>query len=182
MDPKILKQKSKFLSLVLRHKPEKIGLSLDQQGWANTQELLEKANQGRFTLTPEELTYIVENNKKKRFAFNESGTKIRASQGHSIQIDLGYQSQEPPQTLFHGTVEKFMPSILRQGLIKGSRHHVHLSADIETATKVGSRRGKPVILIVQSKAMHEAGHEFFISQNGVWLTEQVPPEFLARKA
>lgn len=180
MEPKILKQKSKFLSTILRHKPEKIGLKLDKQGWANIDELLEKAAKTYNQMTREELLYVVETNNKKRFAINDAGTQIRASQGHSIKVDLGYQAQVPPMTLYHGTVEKFMPSIQKSGLIKGNRHHVHLSLDLDTATIVGSRRGKPVILVVQSRAMHHAGHKFFFSQNGVWLTEQVPPAFLAK--
>lgn len=182
MDPKTLKRKSKFLALILRHKPEKIGLKLDKQGWANIEELFQQAKKAKFRLNHEELLYIVEHNNKKRFAINEAGTHIRASQGHSIEIDLGYKAEVPPAMLYHGTVEKFMPSILEKGLLKGNRHHVHLSPDIDTAKNVGSRRGKPVILLIQSRAMYHAGHPFFVSQNGVWLTEHVPPEFLAKKS
>ena len=178
MSPKTLTQTSKFLSLVLRHRPELIGLELDEQGWCDTAELLAKVNQHGRKLTLAQLQEVVARNNKQRFAFSADGSRIRANQGHSIKVELGLQPQVPPQILFHGTVAAFLPAIRTQGLIKGKRHHVHLSADQETATKVGQRRGQPVILRVNAQAMHEAGHLFYLSENGVWLTDQVPPAYL----
>lgn len=169
---------SKKLSFVLRHKPETIGLNLDEFGWTNTQELLEKFSTNFFPITLEQLKEVVEQNDKKRFAFSEDKTQIRASQGHSIQVNLGYQATEPPEILYHGTASRFLKSIQKQGLIKQNRTHVHLSADKETATKVGTRHGLPVILQVKAKEMQNAGFEFFISENKVWLTDQVPTKFL----
>lgn len=170
---------SKFLSLVLRHKPETIGLVLDKNGWADTQELLKKMSTKGPNITLEVLQEVVETNSKKRFAFNEDGSKIRASQGHSLSIDLGYQPSIPPTVLYHGTATRFLNSIKEQGLIKGQRDHVHLSIDTKTATSVGSRHGKVVILEVLAKEMQEAGYEFFVSENGVWLTGEVPVKFLS---
>ena len=166
-----LKNISKFLSLVLRHKPEKIGLELDQQDWAKTQELLDKIPH----LTLKLLQEVVETNNKKRFAFNEDGSKIRASQGHSIAVDLGYPPSEPPALLYHGTV---VTSIQEKGLLKRNRHHLHLSKDLDTATNVGQRHGKVVILTVDSGKMYRDGYNFFISENGVWLTDHVPVDYL----
>lgn len=169
---------SKFLSLVLRHKPETIGLSLDEEGWAEVDELLEKmADHGR-RLSREVLDDCVANNNKKRFAFSEDGDRIRASQGHSISIDLGLEPADPPDVLFHGTVERFLGMIMAEGLRPQQRQHVHLSQDQETAVIVGSRRGKAIVLEVNAAAMVAAGHTFFLSVNGVWLTDHVPPEFL----
>jgi putative RNA 2'-phosphotransferase len=125
------------------------------------------------------LQQVVEYNDKKRFAFNEDGTKIRASQGHSLEVELDYQPQKPPAVLFHGTTERFLDAILEQGLQKRRRHHVHLSPDVETAANVGRRHGKPVVLAVQAARMHAEGHLFFCSANGVWLTEAVPPKYLS---
>lgn len=174
MNDKTIKKTSKFLSYILRHNPDKLGLILDEQGWVSVEELLTKLN----NVSMEQLEYVVANNNKKRFAFNEDKTKIRANQGHSIKIDLAYSPIEPPEFLYHGTATKNITSIQKGGIIKGSRHHVHLSADIDTATNVGQRHGKPIILMVQSKAMYEAGHEFFLSENGVWLTDFVPTAFI----
>ena len=169
-----LKNISKFLSLVLRHKPEKIGLELDQQGWAKTQELLDKIPH----LTLKLLQEVVETNNKKRFAFNEDGSKIRASQGHSITVDLGYPPSEPPALLYHGTATRFVTSIQEKGLLKRNRQHLHLSKDLDTATNVGQRHGKVVILTVDSGKMYKDGYNFFISENGVWLTDHVPVDYL----
>jgi putative RNA 2'-phosphotransferase len=169
---------SKFLSLVLRHQPETIGIDVDNQGWVNVKELLEKTRKSGRSITIDVLKFIVENNPKKRFEFNDNLSKIRASQGHSIKVDLGYEPQTPPDILYHGTASKFIDSIIKAGLEKRSRQHVHLSKDMETAVAVGQRHGKPVILKVLTKAMFQAGHEFFISTNGVWLTDKVPVEFL----
>jgi putative RNA 2'-phosphotransferase len=174
MNEKETKAISKLLSYVLRHSPETIGLTLDKNGWADVAELIEKCNQHQRNVDRQLLEWVVENNDKQRFTFNENKTKIRASQGHSIEVDLKLQAKEPPPLLYHGTVEKFIPAIKETGLRKMSRQHVHLSADKETAIKVGGRRGKPVILVVQSGRMYEAGIPFFISENGVWLCDAVP--------
>lgn len=169
---------SKFLSYVLRHNPDKLGITLDANGWTSVKAMLEKINVGNYSLSMETLEEVVATNNKKRFAFNEDKTMIRASQGHSVNIDLGIQPKEPPSYLYHGTVEKFMESIREKGLIKGSRQHVHLSADKETAVNVGSRRGKPIILTVRSGEMHAQNYTFYQSENGVWLTEKVPMKFI----
>lgn len=169
---------SKFLSLVLRHKPEEIGLKLDSQGWVLVSQLLQACNAHGFPLSYEELQEVVTTNDKQRFSFSKDGQSIRASQGHSIKIDLGYQAVEPPETLYHGTAERFLGSIEVDGIRKGKRHHVHLSRDINTAMKVGRRHGKVVVLEVASGKMHGCGHDFYLSENGVWLTEYVPPEFI----
>lgn len=178
MTEKQAKQTSKFLSLVLRHKPQMLDLVLDENGWADVEVLLERMKRESKTITFEQLDFVVQSNDKQRFAFNEDKTQIRASQGHSIAIDLDYKPVTPPEYLFHGTPVKFIKPIKEKGLLKMKRHHVHLSVDIETATKVGARRGKPVILSISALDMHHEGHQFFISENGVWLTEKVPSEFI----
>lgn len=165
---------SKFLSLVLRHQPETIGIELDENGWTEVDDLIAKANTHGIKFDREILNYIVETNAKKRFAFNEMFDKIRASQGHSVEIELGYTNQQPPAILYHGTGEQSVQSILKNGLEKRSRQHVHLSKDIETATKVGQRHGKPVVLNVLAEQMYKDGFHFFLSDNGVWLTDHVP--------
>jgi len=169
---------SKFLSLVLRHKPATIDLVLDQNGWAAIDDLIEKANRAGIALDKELLMYIVDNNAKKRFAINAERTSIRASQGHSIDVDLGYTNLQPPELLYHGTAEKFIPSILATGLEKRTRQHVHLSKDIETAIKVGQRHGKPYVFTVLAGQMYTDKYAFFLSENGVWLTEKVPVRYL----
>lgn len=169
---------SKFLSLVLRHSPEKIALRLDAAGWTKVEDLLVACRAHRVPLTRERLEQIVAGSDKQRFAFDETRTQIRASQGHSVPVELGYSPQVPPEILFHGTADRFLPSIRSEGLIKGNRHHVHLSPDEATARKVGSRRGASVVLNVRASAMHLAGHPFFVSANGVWLVDHVPPQFL----
>lgn len=169
---------SKFLSYVLRHNPDKLGITIDGNGWTSVEMLLQKINTGEYSLSMEELEEVVATNTKKRFSFNEDKTQIRANQGHSIKVDLALQPKQPPTYLYHGTVEKFMQSIREKGLLKGSRHHVHLSADKETATNVGSRRGKPIILTIKSGDMHAQNHTFYQSENGVWLTETVPTEYI----
>jgi len=179
MDAKNRKRISKFLSYVLRHHPELINLALDKNGWANTQELLEKSTRKNHILSIEILREIVETNDKKRFSFNEDESKIRANQGHSLQdIDLEIPVQQPPAILYHGTVSKFLASIKEKGLIKGSRQHIHLSLDVETAKKVGSRRGVPIILTIDAQKMYSEGYEFYCSANGVWLTEHVPAKYI----
>lgn len=164
---------SKFLSLVLRHKPEEIGLVLDVNGWANVEELLQKID-----LKFEDLQKIVTTNNKKRFTFSDDLSKIRANQGHSINVDLELSEITPPEILFHGTAEKNMYSILKNGLLKKDRNHVHLSTEIETATKVGIRYGKPVILKIDALKMYQEGYKFYLSQNNVWLTDFVPKKFI----
>ncbi len=179
MNEREKKRISKFMSLALRHKPEFIELKLDKNGWANVQELIEKSKSKDLHFTHENVKEVVETNDKKRFSFNEDETKIRANQGHSIQnVDLEMNVVEPPHTLYHGTVAKYMDSIREKGLIKGSRQHLHLSADIETAKNVGRRRGVPVILKIEARKMHEAGYKFYLSANNVWLTDRVPTEFI----
>ena len=169
---------SKFLSLILRHSPEKIGLELDSAGWTNVDDLLTKMNSNGQSINFDILQFIVETNKKKRFGFNSDKTQIRANQGHSIKIEHGFKSIIPPEILYHGTGEKSIESILKTGIEKRNRHHVHLSADKETALKVGQRHGKPVILEVQSLEMKENGYEFYLSENNVWLTDFVPTKFI----
>jgi putative RNA 2'-phosphotransferase len=171
---------SKFLSFVLRHRPDEIGIRLDPNGWVAISELLTACAAHGERISHEELDYVVANNNKRRFAISEDGSRIRASQGHSVEVDLGYEPAAPPELLYHGTARQFVDAILSKGLIKGSRHHVHLSIDESTARAVGSRRGAPIILTVQAGAMARAGHAFYISANGVWLTDHVPPEFLTR--
>ncbi len=169
---------SKFLSLILRHKPEEIGLTLDENGWANVADLRNKcADYGKsFTIT--ELEEVVATNDKKRFSFDETKTKIRANQGHSLEIEIEFEKKMPPEILFHGTAEKNLGVIFADGLRKMNRHHVHLSADTETAQKVGQRHGKPIIFKIKTAEMLNEGFEFFISANGVWLVAEVPPKFL----
>ncbi|MEZ4930844.1 MAG: RNA 2'-phosphotransferase [Saprospiraceae bacterium] len=166
---------SKFLSLVLRHQPEKIGLSLDENGWAKVEDLLEKLP---FELDFDSLKYIVDSSDKQRFAFSDDFTMIRANQGHSIKVDLQLIAIQPPEILYHGTPAQNIASIKGQGLHKGKRHHVHLSADVETAARVGNRRGRAVVLKIKAGEMHRQGIDFYISNNRVWLTEAVPTEFI----
>jgi putative RNA 2'-phosphotransferase len=169
---------SKRLSLHLRHAPEKIGIELTEDGWVDVTTLLAALGRHGMTVTRAELDTVVTENDKRRFAFDGSGTRIRASQGHSVAVDLKLPVTSPPAELYHGTVDKFLPAIRREGLRPMNRTHVHLSATRETAVTVGARRGKPVVLAVDSAAMAEAGHEFRISENGVWLADAVPPEYL----
>ena len=176
------KKHSKFLSYVLRHKPESIGITLDDNGWVEVSVLLKASKASGQNISLELLKEIVESNDKKRFAFNDAQDRIRASQGHSIKnIDLALEEIEPPETLYHGTVEKFLEAIEEAGLQKMNRQHVHLSATKETATSVGSRRGKPIILEVSALSMCKAGHKFYRSANGVWLTDSVPWEYIERE-
>lgn len=170
--------KSKFLSLVLRHKPEEIGLVLDQNGWALIEELIALANARGTNLSRPQIESIVENSDKQRFAISADGMKIRANQGHSVDIALGLKPQTPPERLYHGTATRFLDAIRASGLHSASRQHVHLSTDLATAEKVGSRHGKPVILTVDAGRMARDGHLFYLSENGVWLTESVPAKYL----
>lgn len=169
---------SKFLSLILRHQPEIIQLQLDENGWADVDELISKSAKNGNAFSFEELEEVVITNDKQRFAFNEDYSKIRASQGHSINITLDLPAQEPPEFLYHGTIAKYLPPIREKGLQKMNRQYLHLSRDKQTAEKVGSRRGIPVILNVHSGQMHRDGHPFYLSDNGVWLTDHVPPQYI----
>ena len=169
---------SKFLSLILRHQPEKIGLTLDENGWADVEELIRLSNLAGRRLTRPLLEQVVAENDKKRYAFSEDGLRIRASQGHSVAVNLDLLPTEPPELLYHGTASRFLDSIRATGLNAGSRQHVHLSQDVATATRVGQRHGQPVVLVVRARAMWTARHTFFLSANAVWLTERVPTEFL----
>lgn len=169
---------SKLLSLILRHNPGRIGLTLDSAGWADLSELVECARREGVRLDEQTVREVVEHNDKKRFTLSEDGRRIRAAQGHSIPIDLGLPQVEPPELLFHGTASRNTESIRARGLHPGRRQHVHLSPDKETAARVGERHGEPVVLRIASGAMHRAGHAFFFSENGVWLTASVPPEFI----
>ncbi len=168
---------SKFLSLVLRHQPELIGLVLDDAGWADIDALIDLA-QPHKPLTRALIEEVVEQNNKQRFAISDDGLRIRANQGNSIEVELGLQPVAPPSLLYHGTATRFVDSIRREGLRKRGRQHLHLSADAATATNVGARHGKPVVLIVRAGAMAAAGHAFFRSDNGVWLTDAVPVAFI----
>ena len=169
---------SKFLSFVLRHRPDQIGLDLDENGWADVEELIAKARAAGRTLTLERIHRAVAENDKQRFSLSEDGRRIRARQGHSVAVDLGLEPTAPPEILYHGTARRFLDSIRASGLTPGNRHHVHLSPDEVTARKVGQRHGPPVILRVRAGVMHDAGHRFFLSENGIWLTAAVPVSFL----
>ena len=169
---------SKFMSLVLRHQPGQIDLTLDDQGWVEVDELVGRMVASGRSVQREDIERVVRENDKKRFTIDPSGTRIRASQGHSIKVDLGLAERLPPDVLYHGTVSKVVPTIERQGLRKMRRHHVHLSADMETARRVGSRRGRPVIFAVDAKRMVEASFRFYCSENGVWLVDNVPADCL----
>lgn len=169
---------SKFLSLVLRHQPERIGITLDKAGWTSVVDLLAACAKHGVAITRPELEALVAASDKQRYAFTADKSKIRANQGHSIAVDLGLVAITPPELLFHGTTKAAAISILESGIHRGSRHHVHLSGDRETATKVGSRRGAPVILVVHAAVMAAAGYEFYRSDNDVWLTEHVPVEYI----
>ena len=171
---------SKYIALILRHKPETIGISLDEHGWADVDELI-KGISKTYEFDMGMLEEIVATDNKQRYSFNEDHTLIRANQGHSVPVDVELEEVEPPETLFHGTGEKYTASIDEQGLIPKSRLYVHLSGDSETAVKVGQRHGKPVVYVVKSGEMHRNGYLFFRSVNGVWLTKEVPVKFLVKE-
>lgn len=175
---KDLKHISKFLSLVLRHKPEEIGIVMDANGWVDVDELIEKCNKKNIRFDFETLEEVVVTNDKQRFAFNDDYSRIRANQGHTVNVDLEFELTKPLEFLYHGTVEKFLGSIKTNGLQKMQRLHVHLSKDKETAIKVASRRGKPIILKVNAGKMFEDGNAFYLSKNGVWLCDEVPSKYI----
>jgi len=173
-----LVKRSRFLSLILRHRPEVVDLTLDENGWVPIDILLDALKNQKHSLTRAELDEIVATNNKKRFAISEDGQRIRACQGHSLDIDLGLQPRTPPPILYHGTAVRFLPSIREKGLQKMNRQHIHLSTTQEIAIDVGSRHGKPAILLVQAESMSVDGYSFFLSENGVWLTETVHVQYL----
>ncbi len=169
---------SRFIALILRHKPEAVGITLDEHGWASVSELLSGINACGNEIDMQTLEEIVVEDEKQRYSFNDDKTKIRANQGHSVNVDVELKKAEPPEILYHGTGEKYVASIKSEGLKPKSRLYVHLSNDRETAVKVGSRHGKPVVFQVNSGEMSRNGYEFFLSENGVWLTKIVPAEYL----
>ncbi len=178
MDDKRLVRISKFLSKHLRHEPESLGLTLAPGGWVPVDALIEGSRKVGFHFTREELDIVVAQNDKKRFSFDETGIRIRANQGHSVDVDLQLKPVTPPDVLYHGTAERFLAGILKEGLRKMSRHHVHLSGDTQTARAVGTRYGKPVILRIDSGTMARDGFIFYRSANGVWLTDSVPVQYI----
>jgi putative RNA 2'-phosphotransferase len=178
VDEKNTVRTSKFLSRVLRHDPAAIGIVLDEGGWVGVDELIAASARTGRRFSRAELDHVVANNNKKRFAYSDDGLRIRASQGHSVEVDLDLASAEPPPVLYHGTATATLPFVLREGLKPMSRQDVHLSADVETAVRVGSRHGRPVVLVVDAAALAAEGHIFRLSANGVWLTDRVPPAHL----
>ncbi|MCG8346522.1 MAG: RNA 2'-phosphotransferase [Chloroflexales bacterium] len=178
MDNTRLVKLSKYLSKHLRHQPERIGLTLAPGGWVAVDELLAACTQHNFPITRAELDEVVLRNNKQRFSFDETGTLIRANQGHSVEVDLQLAAALPPAILYHGTGERTVEAILRQGLLKMTRHHVHLARDIATARTVGARHGRPVVFAVDAAAMQAVGWTFYCSDNGVWLVDHVPLEYL----
>jgi len=171
---------SKYLSKHLRHQPERIGIQLAPGGWVSVDELLAACKKHAFPINRIELNEVVANNDKKRFSFDSTGSLIRANQGHSVDVDLQLEPAIPPDVLYHGTGHGAVEAILQEGLCKMSRHHVHLSGDVATARKVGARHGRPEVFIVDAAAMHKVGYTFYCSENGVWLVEHVPPQYLQK--
>lgn len=170
---------SKFMSLVLRHAPSKAGITLDENGWANVDSLIKGMNKaGNIVVTLEDMKEVVATNDKQRFRFNDDYTKIRANQGHSVSVDVELVEKEPPAILYHGTADRFLQSIRTDGLKPQSRLYVHLSSDNETAVKVGRRHGKPMVLVINAAKMYKDGFKFYLSENGVWLTDSVPAEYI----
>lgn len=171
------KKISKFISLVLRHSPEVIGISLDKNGWTDTQILIQKIKP-KFPIDFDILKEIVDTDEKQRYSFSADFKKIRANQGHSVSVDLELLPQMPPLVLYHGTAQRFVGGIYQKGIQKQSRQYVHLSEDIETAQKVGARHGEVVVFQIDTKSMYNEGYHFYLSENGVWLTDEVPAQFL----
>ena len=178
MKERDLTQSSKFLSLILRHEPAKFGVILDGAGWTEVEALLAACRKHGREMDRAMLERIVATNDKKRFSFDETGTRIRANQGHSVEVELGYEPATPPALLYHGTATRFIDAIRAEGLKKMARHHVHLSAAEVTARTVGQRHGKPIVLVIDAGAMVGQGFAFFVSANGVWLVEYVPATFI----
>ena len=175
---KDLKHISKFMSLVLRHKPEEIGIQLDANGWANIDDLIKGLISKGYNVDLKIIRQVVETNDKKRFVINSDSSMIRANQGHSIEVELNLLEIIPPDVLYHGTSERNLDKILTEGLTKQSRQHVHLSLTIDVARSVGSRHGKPIVLTIRAKEMYDAGFKFYLSENKVWLTDIVPVEYI----
>ena len=175
-----LTKASRFLSLILRHKPEKIGIILDEHGWANVAELVHGMRAAGHPISKAILEEIVATDDKQRYSFDKCKTRIRANQGHSIPVDVELSEVEPPEYLWHGTAKKYLDSIYDMGLVPKSRLYVHLSSDEETAVSVGKRHGDVVLFRVDAKEMYENGHVFYLSKNGVWLTKHVPVDYLSR--
>jgi putative RNA 2'-phosphotransferase len=178
VDDKRLVRVSKFLSRHLRHAPQDLGLTLEAGGWVRVEDLLAGCERTGMRIDLALLKQVVADNDKKRFEFDENGERIRASQGHSVEVDLQLIAQTPPDVLYHGTAQATLPAILASGLLPMARHHVHLSALAETARKVGARHGKPVVLVVDAAGLHREGHTFYCSTNGVWLVDAVPARYL----
>ena len=177
MEQQNLTRLGKFLCLILRHKPETVGITVDRRGWADVDELIRGVNK-KYPFSRELLEEIVRTDAKQRYAFSEDGTKIRANQGHSLPVDLGLTPLDPPPVLWHGSARRFEASILEQGLLPQSRRQVHLSPDYETAVIVGRRHGEPIVFQVQCGEMRRDGFFFYRAENGVWLTDMVPPAYL----
>lgn len=174
-----LENLGKFISLILRHKPETIGLELDKNGYLPVSSLIENVNTySSFELDREKLDDLVLNNSKKRYEYNEDETKIRARQGHSLSVDVDLMEKEPPSFLYHGTAERFLPDILKQGIVKKSRQFVHLSETKEVAKTVGSRHGKALVLTIEAQKLFQAGQKFYLSRNDVWLTNDIRPDYI----
>src|SRR4051794_1441040 len=179
LDEKRTVKISKYLSKHLRHQPERLGVVLEPGGWVAVDELLKACAAHAFPVSREELEQVVAASDKQRFAFSEDGARIRANQGHSVEVDLGLPPVEPPAVLYHGTGAASVDSILASGLQRRGRHHVHLSPDVETAVRVGRRHGKPVVFAVDAARMAADGVPFYVSENGVWLVDAVPPRYLS---
>ena len=175
---RLLHKRSRLLSRVLRHEPQLIGLTLDEEGWADILELIDCAAHTGIRISEPLIQEIVATNDKQRFSISEDGRRIRANQGHSIPIKLGLEAMDPPEMLYHGTSEGFIDSIRREGLVKGRRHHVHLSTEVGMAINVGQRHGKPAVLAIDAQTMNSNGHVFYRSTNGVWLTDSVPVRYI----
>jgi len=175
---KSYKTKSKFLSLVLRHQPELAGIELDDAGWTTIDKLLAGCALAGTVISREDLAEIVRTSDKQRFALSEDGQRIRANQGHSVPVELGYAPMSPPDVLYHGSASQYIDSIRSSGLSKQLRHDVHLSESIESTMKVGQRKGVAVLVTIDARAMAADGHEFYKTPNGVWLTDHVPPKYL----
>ena len=171
---------SVFISLVLRHNPGAANITVDEHGWADVEELLAGVNGAGWEIDRRILEEIVRTDNKQRYSFNEDRTLIRANQGHSIPVDVELKEQEPPEILYHGTADRFLDAIEREGIKPMSRLYVHLSKDADTAFKVGKRHGTPVVLKIHSGEMYRAGQEFYLSENGVWLTKQVDVMYFER--
>ena len=169
---------SKFVSLILRHKPEEINLSLDENGWVEVNKLINGINKKNFNINLDDLKRIVSEDNKQRYSFNSDLTKIRANQGHSIKVNLDLKEVRPPDILYHGSSKKFMKNIIKEGITKQKRQYVHLSLETETASKVGKRHGELIMFILDSKKMYEDGYKFYLSENGVWLTDFVPSKYI----